>query len=295
MVEHAADTDIIIGWVVPKGILELAVNLKLLCWLHAGCDELDYKLLKSRNVKLTNISGVNNTAVAEHAMGLMLGLAKRILLKHRSVVEGFAMFPLYEDGMRAGMLDGRSLAIIGHGSIGSEIARRAKAFDMRIMGVRLHPDRPTKHADEVYGTDQLHEVLNKADYVVLATPITRETDHFFGEAEFRAMQKHAYLINIARGNLIQEMPLYEALTEKRIAGFGSDVWYNYENSFPASYHFPVPSRTGVHKLDNVLCSGDQGANADDVLERVTVSALKSLGEFLNDQPLTKLVDLDLGY
>ena len=288
------DVDVIVGWVLPEGTLDVAKNLKLLCWMHAGCDELDFGRLKSMGVQVTNIRGANSTAVAEHAMALILGLAKRLIEARQAVVDAEAS-PFYVEGHHSSMLDKRTIGIVGLGGIGTEIAQRAKAFNMRVLGVRRHPERGSDLVDAMYGIDDLHLVLRECDYVVLAMPMTSETNQFFGSAEFDAMKPGAFLVNIARGNLVQEMALREALTSGKLSGYGADVWWTYNNSYPATYHFPVPSRTGVHKLSNVLGTGGQGSNAEDVVNRTIDRSIESLVQFASGAVLTWAIDLDLGY
>jgi phosphoglycerate dehydrogenase-like enzyme len=289
-----SDADAIAGYVLPAGALDRARRLKILAWMHAGCDELDLARLKDMNVKVTNLRGCNSMAVAEHATAIIIGLAKRLPTKHRAVVEGLAT-PVYVPGSQSAMLDGRTLGVIGVGEIGSRVARHAKAFNMRVLGVRRHPERGTNGADEVYGIPDLHRVLAQCDYVLVSTPITKDTDQFFGAPELAAMKQGAFLINIARGNLIQEFALYEALNAGKLSGYGADVWWTYNNCFPATYHFPVPSRTGIHKMPNVLGTGDQGGNAEDVLTRNIERTIESLAEFQAGRPLPWGIDLDLGY
>jgi phosphoglycerate dehydrogenase-like enzyme len=294
LADDARNADAIMGWVLPPGILEIAQALKLIAWLHAGCDELDFPTLKRRGIRVTNLRGANSTAVAEHAMALLLGCAKRLAMKHRAVVEGTAL-PLYQDGVQGLMLEGRTLLVVGLGQIGTAIAKRAKAFDMKVIGIRRNPVSGGNHVDSILGPSALLSVLPVADYVVLALPLTNETEQFFGEAEIGAMQSHAFLINIARGNLVGELPLFRALQENRIGGYAADVWWNYTNTFPATYHFPVPSRTGLHKLPSVLGSGDQAANVEGIVTRNLDRGIQSLVEFASGKPLTGEIDLDLGY
>ena len=162
--------DAIVGWVLPAGALGAAKNLKLLCWMHAGCDELDLRYLKSMQVKVTNIRGANSTAVAEHAIALILGVAKRLISSRQSVVDADTS-PFYVAGLHSAMLDKRTIGIIGFGQIGTEIARQLKAFNMRVLAVRRHPDRTSECADAIYGTSDLHQVLRQCDYVVLSAPL----------------------------------------------------------------------------------------------------------------------------
>jgi phosphoglycerate dehydrogenase-like enzyme len=288
------EADAIAGYVLPVGTLDRARNLKMLAWMHAGCDELDLTRLKEMEVRVTNLRGCNSVAVAEHATAIILGLAKRLPMKHRAVVEGLAT-PVYVPGSQSAMLDGRTLGIVGLGEIGSRVARHAKAFNLRVIGIRRHPEKGANGADEVYGIPDLHRVLGQCDYVLISTPITKDTDQFFGAPELAAMKQGAFLINIARGNLIQEFALYEALNSGKLSGYGADVWWMYNNCFPATYHFPVPSRTGIHKMPNVLGTGDQGGNAEDVLARNIERTIQSLAEFQAGRKLTWGINLDLGY
>ncbi|OSI73172.1 NAD(P)-dependent oxidoreductase [Bradyrhizobium canariense] len=290
---HARDADAMIGWSIPKGLLEVAKNLKILCWQHSGCDDLDLKLLKQRDVKVANIRGANAVAVAEHAMMFVLALAKQTLIKHRLALDVHKPFPTYGDDHRSAMLDGRTIAVIGVGSIGSRIAKYAKGFDMRVLGVRRKRGEAVPHVDSMHGIDELHAVLSSSDYVVLALPVTDETYHVIGKAELAAMKRSAFLVNVSRGNLVQEKPLYEALTSGRLRGFAADVWpnYTYGRSFP---HSTMP-RLQIHRLPNVTGSFDQAANADDVLERDIEWGIQNLAEFAGGKPLTRGINLDLGY
>lgn len=191
------------------------------------------------------------------------------------------------------MLYGRTLGVIGVGSIGSLIAKYAKAFDMRVLGVRRNKLQAVEHVDSMHGMDELHSVLAKCDYVVIATPVTKENRGFFGKAELAAMKPSAFLINIARPWLTQEKPLYEALKTGQLRGYAADVWwrYDYGQFFPVSYY----SRLAVHQLPNVLCSFEDAHNADDVLERSIQFGTRSLAEFADGKQITTEVDLDLGY
>ena len=294
---EAAEADVIMGWAVPEGIFRVARNLKALIWFHAGCDELDLAMLKARGIEVASVRGANAVAVAEHAMALMLAVAKRIVIKHQAVLqahwEPYHGRPEY-DGV---LLHGKTLALVGLGQIGTAIAERAKAFGMEIIGVRHHPERGHPVASPVFGPEQLDRALGLADFTILAAPLTEETDGFIGEAEIAAMKSTAFLINIARGNMILEQPLHDALTSGRLAGFATDVWWNYTNASPATYHYPIPSRTGLQHLPNVVASGNQAAAG--VLEAKEVltleAAIENLAAFARGQPMPRRVDLDLGY
>ncbi|MDA9513111.1 phosphoglycerate dehydrogenase [Bradyrhizobium sp. CCBAU 11430] len=293
-----SDADAIIAFSVPPGALEKAEKLKVFSWLHSGVDDLRQmgvlRLFMERGVKCANVRGANAIAVAEQAMMFIFALAKKTVFKDDAIRHKRTLFPLYADEYRSTMLDGRTLGLVGVGEIGGRIAKYAKGFDMRVVGVRRNKGQAVEHVDEVYGLDDLHQVLRQSDYVVLAAPNTPETHQFFGRAELEAMKPSAFLVNIARGMLIQEKALYEALTSGRLRGFGSDCWWNY----PFGTAFPAGgggSRLGIHRLPNVVGSDDQSANADDVLVRLIEWGTQNILEFVNRKPLSREVRLDLGY
>ena len=290
----APAADAFMGWVVPPETWAAAPKLKALAWLHAGCDELDFAMLKRRGIQVANIRGGNGIAVAEHAMALMLAVTKRVVQRHRWVQEAHWQ-PTWHPDYAGTLLDGRTLGVIGLGMIGTAVARRARAFDMRVLGIRRHPERGGEHVEAVYGPEALHDVLGQADVVVLATPITAETDGFFGAAEIAAMKPGAFLVNIARGNLIHEQSLYDALTGGHLGGYAADVWWTYTNSLPATYHYPIPSRTGLQKLPNVVATGDQAANVVGVTGITLDMGTESLAAFARGEPMPRAIDLDLGY
>lgn len=159
------------------------------------------------------------------AISLVLALAKKTLPKqktlpkHQSLLERQKAFPLYADHSRSAMLHGRTIGIIGLGQIGARIAKHAKGFEMHVVGVRRDKGKPVDCVDSVHGVEELYSVLAKCDYVVVVAPNTVETNRLIGKAELAAMKPSAFLVNISRGCVIQEKPLYEALTSGRLRGY----------------------------------------------------------------------------
>ncbi len=168
---EARDADVLMGFCLPPGILDVAENLKLICWMHAGVNRLDSAKPMEKGIRVCNSSGANGAAVAEHGMALLLGSAKRLVMKQQAMREA-EYFPLYEPETRSAMLSGRTLLVIGLGKIGTAIAKFAQAFDMHVMAIRRHPERGGDQVDSVHGPDELLDLLPQADYVMLATPIT---------------------------------------------------------------------------------------------------------------------------
>ena len=296
LLPHAADADVLMGWVAPQVVIENAPGLRLIIWLHAGVDDLDHDLLRRRNISLCNASGeILGTLVAEQAFTLMAGLAKDIVAKHQAVVEG-RWTPQWDPAFRFTIpLVGKSLCIVGYGRTGREVAKRAKAFGMRVTGVKRNIEVGTEFADAIVSPEALHDALGAADFVVLTVPLTTKTHHLIDEAALEAMKPETFLINVARGHIVSEPALHRALSEGWIAGFASDVWWDYSETMPPSYHYPVPSRTGVNRLPNVLASGDVSANSFTVKDAMLDEGLASLAAFARGDPLPRLVDLDAGY
>ncbi|PBB30524.1 NAD(P)-dependent oxidoreductase [Mesorhizobium sp. WSM3868] len=226
---HAAD--VFLAWTIPEGIPEIAKNLKMLSWLHSGIDDLGeigfLTHAKQYGIKVANIRGANAIAVAEQSMMFVLALAKQTIAKNEASRERYKSFPLFAQETRSAMLSGQTIGVIGVGNIGSRVAKRAKAFDMRVLGVRRNRDRHDEYVDSMHGIEELHAVLAQCDYVVLATPHTGHTFQLLGEAELAVMKPSAFLVNCARGQLIDERSLHTALTTERLRGYAADVWPYY--------------------------------------------------------------------
>lgn len=294
MMELARDVDVMMGWAyIPVKVLENARNLKLIVYLHVGCDQLDFPTLQARGIQLCNVAGANKVAVAEQGMAFLLALAKRLIPNHQAAVEA-RWQPWWEEGYTSIELAGKTLAIVGLGNNGSEVAKRAKAFEMKILAVDPASRYP-ETADAVFPPEDLYKVLAQADFVMLTLPLTSKTQKFFSEKELRAMKSTAYLINISRGALVHEDPLARALTEGWIAGFASDLWWEYPDRMPSSYHFSVPSRLGVHRMPNVVTGGDRAANVFEVRDREIALGAESVGAFVRGEVPPRLFDLEREY
>ena len=294
MVEMARDVDVMMGWsYIPVKVVENAKNLKLIAYLHVGCDQLDFATLHARGIKLCNASGSSKVAVAEQGMAFVLALAKRLIPNHQAVVEA-RWQPWWEEGYTSIELAGKTIVIIGLGNNGAEVAKRCKAFEMRILAVDPDPRYP-ETADAVYPPEEIYKVLAMGDFVMLTLPLTSKTRQFFSEKELRAMKSTAYLINISRGALVHEEPLARALTEGWIAGFASDLWWEYPYRMPSSYHFSVPSRLGVHRMPNVVTGGDRAANIFEVRDREIDLGAESIAAFVRGEVPPRLFDLEQEY
>ena len=216
-------------------------KLKLVQLLSAGYDRVDIEAARRAGVPVCNNGGANAVAVSEHAILLMLAVCRRLTWQHGNVVAGrgrgndVANVRLYE-------LHGRTLGIIGLGTIGKKTARLAKAFGMAVQYYDIA--RLTEDQADSLGVRfrLLGELLRTSDIVSLHVPLSPATRHMIGAAELKLMQKTAYLINTCRGPVVDEKALHTALTDGTIAGAGLDV-FDQE---------PPPADNPLFALDNVV-------------------------------------------
>jgi phosphoglycerate dehydrogenase-like enzyme len=217
-------------------------------------------------------------AVAEHAMALMLALCRRVpdmvqVVMARRAWDRTLVAP------RARSLEGATLVIVGHGHIGRELARRARAFDMRIVTVARTP-RPDPLVDEALPLSSLHAALAQADVVAVTIALTPETTHLLGEAEFAACKKGALVINVARGPIIDQPALVRALHAGQIGGAGLDV------SDPE----PLPADDALWNAPNVLVSPHfAGSGSPRSVQRLAQGVADNLRRLLAGQPLEHVV------
>jgi phosphoglycerate dehydrogenase-like enzyme len=162
------DAEVLVGWRIPTQIYQHAPKLRYICYFHAGCDALDLVWLHAHDVQVASSAGANAGPVAEHAFALMLGLAKRLVFHHGAVARAEWNRDEDETGLSAEPA-GETLAVIGFGQIGQAVAKRSKAFDLRVIAVRRTPTAGAGPADEVLGPNQLHAALARPLYH-LGTP-----------------------------------------------------------------------------------------------------------------------------
>jgi phosphoglycerate dehydrogenase-like enzyme len=199
-----------------------APRLKLVQTLSAGYNTYDLEAARAAGVPICNNGGANATAVAEHALMLMLAVSRKLIWQHEGVVSGrwrgndFNSTKLYE-------LEDKLLGIVGLGNIGKKVARRARAFDMRIQYFDIN--RLTVDQEDALGVRfaLFTELLKTSDIITLHVPLDRSTHNLIGEREFALMKPTAILVNTCRGPVVDEKALFNALRDERIAGAGIDV------------------------------------------------------------------------
>ena len=276
-----AEAEIIYGFRLPENAITRAPRLKWFQTMSAGVDRfLDDKFQRSP-VVMTSVSGIHAVPIGEFVLGLMLMFAKQAPL-------GFQLKQQRQwKPFLATELHSRTVGIVGLGHIGREVARLAKAFGMRVVATRrsARQSKSASYVDQLFAPDRLLQLLSGSDFVVLTLPLTAETYRIIGEEELRSMKPTAYLINVARGNLIDEEALVQALEEHRIAGAGLDVFATE----------PLPADSRLWELPNVIISPHVAGGMEDYVERATAVFCENLSRYLSGRKLINVVDKRRGY
>lgn len=280
------DTDIFVGYSIRAEQLKLATKLK---WVHstaAGVAQLMYPELRNSGIVVTNPSGIFSVPMAEHTIGLILALARNfpdaLRFQDQSM---WGQQQLWDKPQHLTEINGRVLLIVGFGSIGREVARRARAFEMRVWGVTLSGRGDTTLAERIVPAARLHEVLPDADYVLIAAPETPETKHLMGTTQFGRMKKGARFLNVGRGSLVDETALVEALRAGKLAGAALDV---------TSWE-PLPSESPLWKAPNLFLTPHTSAISERLWERETALLMDLLERWFDGREMKNVVDFARGY
>lgn len=204
-------------------LLDRTQRLRFIQAIGAGVDQFDRDKLKDRGVRLASARGVNARAVAEHAMALLLALTRKLPEARDNQARHHWRPMISEIGAREDELGGKTMLIVGLGGIGGRLAELAKAFGLRVIGVKRNPADGGGAADSLHGLGELRELLPQADYVALTCPLNAETAKIVNTEALSQMKRSAYLINVARGGCVDEDALIAALRSRAIAGAAVDV------------------------------------------------------------------------
>ncbi len=222
--ERVGEADVlVISGLWRNDLLDRAPRLRFIQSIGAGTDQFPREELAHRGIRLASARGVNARAVAEHAMALMLALSRRLPEARDNQKQHVWRDMIGDLAMREDELAGKTLLIVGLGDIGGRLARLAKAFEMRVVGLRRDPALGRGAADAVHAIGDFPSLVAQADFVVLCCPLTPETENLVDATALARMKPSAHLVNVARGRVIDEAALIAALAANRIAGAGLDV------------------------------------------------------------------------
>lgn len=231
-----------------------------------GVDHFDVASLRARGVRLSNARGVFDRAVAEHAIGMMLMLTRQLARARDQQRAAVWQGRVADPAERGDELGGKTLLIVGLGAIGQRLARLAKAFDMTVIATRARPEAGPGGADETHAPQRLRELLPRADIVALCCPLTAATDQLIDSAALAQMRPDAFLINVARGRIVEEPALVAALREGRIAGAALDCFAEE----------PLPSVSPLWGFDNVVMTPHVAGETRRFEERLIALLLENL-------------------
>lgn len=277
---ESVDAVITMNWINPGVKCE---NLKLIQLPGAGLDGLDLDAIP----KQTSVCNVfeHEIPIAEFVMAAILQGVTNLTQLDKNIRSnnwsGSYLFgPVHDE------LFGKTIGIIGYGHIGREVAKRIKPFGVQVIG--CGPRIPTSgvRPDAFYTVEDLDTVLALSDFILVSTPLTPETKGLISKTQFRKMKTSAIILNIARGEVINEEALYQACRDKEIGGAVIDTWYQYPRSI--SDNTP-PSRFNFSELDNVIMSPHASTWTDALIHRRTKFIAENLNRLSRRQPLLNVV------
>jgi phosphoglycerate dehydrogenase-like enzyme len=286
------------GWLVAEAFDRLLSRAPHLTWVHSATSGVERALTPAalaRDVLVTNARGVFSRPIAEHVLLMILAISRHLpelleLQRERTwqPLEGRELREL-------------TIGIVGYGSLGRSVASLASAFGARVIALRRRPTSTESTragapddgdefpyeatVDRVLGPDGLHELLSESDIVVLAAPLTAETENMIDEAAVAAMKKESWLINVARGRLIDDTALLRALRDHRIGGAALDTFRDE----------PLPTASPYWDLPNVILTPHTAWSSARVLDRSVELFCDNLVRFSRGEPLRNVVDPSAGY
>jgi phosphoglycerate dehydrogenase-like enzyme len=284
--QELPDTDIFVGYSLRAKQLQDARKLK---WLHstaAGVAQLMYPELRDSGILVTNPSGVFSVPMAEHTMGLLLALARNfpdsVRQQDRAI---WSQQDLWDKPQHLAEVNGQVLLIVGYGSIGRELAKRAKAFEMRVWGVTRSGEGDGSYVEKIFSAAQLHEALPEADYLVVAAPETADTKNLIGAKQISTMKRGARLINVSRGSLLDEKEFVSALEKGVLAGAAIDV----------AETEPLPADSPLWRAPNLFITPHTSALSDRLWQRQAALLVALLERWFDGREMFNRVDLTRGY
>jgi phosphoglycerate dehydrogenase-like enzyme len=278
--------DVMIGWSLPQEQLRAATSLRWIYSITAAVDQFLYPELISSEIAISNAGSVHGPVVAEHAIAMLMALAKRLPSAVRyQERRKWAMEAIWNEQPRPREVRGASVVVVGLGSIGAEVASMAAALKMHVIGVREHPERGACGANEVVGFNSLDTAIARAEFLVLAAPLTERTLRLIDARRLQLFKPTAFLINVSRGALVDEAALVKALRGRQIAGAALDV---FEEE-------PLSRWSPLWKMPQVLITPHTAFLTENVWQRHYEVFAANLKRYLAGQALEGVIDKKRGY
>ena len=258
---RVADADVVsVSMLWRNNLIARAPRLKFIQSISSGTDQYSREALKAAGIRLASAQGVNARAVAEHAVALILAMTRQLHVARDNQAKKHWRGMISDLSRREDELGGKTLLIVGLGRIGSHLAGLAKAFGMRVIGTKRDPGTGGTNADDVFSQGRLGEILPLADFVAITSALTPQTEGIINAQALARMKPSAFLINVARGKIVDEPALIAALNEGRLAGAGLDC----------TVEEPLPAASPLWEMPNVLITphtaGDTRRYEDNVID-----------------------------
>jgi phosphoglycerate dehydrogenase-like enzyme len=280
------DAEIAVGSTLPPDQLARATQLK---WVHSPAAAVHQFMVPdfmASPAQLTNGRAVFGATVGEHVIALVLALARQLPACARFQAQRvWGQQLLWNADVRPRAIAGATLGLVGLGAIGSAVAQRAKALGMKVIAVRQRPEIAAENVAAVYGPLEIEQLLGESDFVVLAAPVTPASRKLIDDRRLAKMKPTAFLINVGRGALVDEVGLAKALQANKIAGAALDV---FEQE-------PLPTDSPLWELGNLLITPHCAGFIENLWERHVEEIAANLRRYLAGQPLVGLVDKARGY
>lgn len=254
---------------MDEDLVKCAYKLKWVFSISAGVERLPIEELKSKGVIVNNTSGVHAGAIAEYVLGGLLMLSHHFHKYYKDQLQS-----IWGKSYSGENLEEKTMCIIGAGNIGKEIGKKAKAFDMNVIGLKRTPT-PLMYFDQVLPMDKLEECLGIADYVVLVTPLTEETYHIMNESKFQLMKSSAVFVNVSRGDTVEESALISALQNKQIGGAVLDVFHEE----------PLADNSPLWNFENVIITPHASGISKNTTKRIIKMFRDSYNCYRNQEEL----------
>jgi len=282
IIEKAAKVDALATLLSDKidaEVFDAAPDLKIVAQMAVGFDNIDVNEATKRGIYVTNTPGVLTETTADFAWALLMAIARRVVEADKYVRMGHWKAGWHPMMMQGRDVYGATIGIVGLGRIGCAIAKRAKGFDMTVLyhDIIRRPDFEKEYNIQF---TQLDTLFQKADFVTINAPLTKETHHLVNEEKLKMMKKTTYLINNARGPIVDEKALYKALKEGWIAGAALDV---FEQE-------PTPVQNPLLKLDNVVVAPHISSASYETRSRMAEMVAQNLVAFFEDKTPPNLVN-----
>ncbi|WNR43199.1 D-2-hydroxyacid dehydrogenase [Paenibacillus roseipurpureus] len=278
---HLHDADVILsaGRLHPD-ILKVATKLQWVQTISAGIDKLPLDELQQRGIVVTNARGVHTIQMSEFALSLMLQWVRKT-----NVLYANQQQQVWDNQVQFGELHGKTVGIIGAGAIGEAVARKAKAFDMSVIGLNRTGTPQPAFDMSVHGEDGLAYLLTNSDFIVVLLPSTSKTKGFLQQEHIELMKPTAFFINLARGDVLDEQALIAALQEGKIAGAALDV---FEQE-------PLPASSPLWHMSNVILTPHIAGSSEHYTDRVSKIFYHNLRAMLDGGEMMNVVNLEEGY